>query len=81
MADEEKIVELGRHDPDVASVMSRLDRYHVEGRIKALTAIVQWDDGSYDVVCDTKNIGNLAYEGLVLQRFLIDLVGIKGGGR
>ena len=68
----EKIVELGRHDPTVESVITRL--YQNMSRIKGITAVVEWDDGSSDVCCDTKNITHLCFDKEILAMFIHGLI-------
>ena len=68
----EKIIELGRHDPSVKSVTTRLHR-HMD-RIKHITAIVEWDDGSSDVFCDTKDISLLCFDKEILARFIHGMI-------
>lgn len=73
---EEKIIELGRHDPTVESVVERLQR-HLK-RIKHITAVVEWDDGSSDVVCDTKDIAFICFDKEILAKFIQQEIGIRG---
>ncbi len=61
----DKVAELNRHNPSVESVVSRLDRY--EKKIKHITAVVEWEDGSSDVVHDTKDVSILCYELKILD--------------
>jgi len=65
------VVELGRQAPTVESVVSRLDR-HVD-RIKSITAVVTWDDGTTSVCHETKKTNRIAYEILALQRYAFGL--------
>jgi len=67
------IIELGRHRPSVESVVSRLDRH--QGRIKSISAVVEWDDGSYDVYHDDKSLENLSFDALILNKYALSLVG------
>lgn len=76
---DEKVVELGRHDPTVESVVTRLHR-HMD-RIKSITAVVQWDNGSYDVFFDTRDVSLLCYDRLILDKMLHGQVHDKGGDR
>lgn len=64
------IEELGRHEPTVASVVARLGR-HVN-RIKHITAVVEWDDGSCDIYGDAKTSGDIAWHQAVLTKKLMD---------
>ena len=64
------IVELNRHESDVPSVVSRLSR-HVD-RIRHITAIVEWDDGSADIYGDTKSAGDIAWHHALLSKKLYD---------
>ena len=64
----DKILELGRHDPSVESVTTRL--YQNMDKIKSITAIVEWFDGSYDVCCDTKDIAFLCFDREILSKFI-----------
>lgn len=73
---EEKIVELGAHDPSVESVIARLSRH--ADRIKHITAIVEWDDGSSDIFCDTKDLAIICYEKEVLGSFIQGEIRNKG---
>lgn len=59
-----KVIELGRHKPSVPSVIDRLDRH--QDKIKNITAIIEWDDGSSDVVHNTKEVQDLCYEKEIL---------------
>lgn len=68
----DKVIELGRHDPSVESVTTRL--YQHMGRIKHITAIVEWDDGSSDVCCDTKDMAFLCFDKEILSRFIHGLI-------
>lgn len=68
----EKIVELGRHLPSVESVVTRLHQ-HVE-RIKHITAVVEWDDGSSDVCYNTKDISLLCYDKEILTKCIHDKI-------
>ena len=68
----ERITELNRHDPSVESVISRLDRH--QGKITHITAIIEWDDGSSDVVYDSKDMQLLCYESVILNKYVGDLV-------
>ena len=63
----DKIIELGRHEPSVDSVIERLDRYR--GRINNITAIITWDDGSTEVVHDTKTLRDVGFESLFLNNY------------
>jgi hypothetical protein len=67
-----EVTELNRHDPDVPSVVSRLSR-HV-GRIKHITAIVEWDDGSCDIYGDTKSLGSISWHHTLLTKKLLEEV-------
>ena len=70
---EAEVIELGQHEPTAESVVTRLHR-HMD-RIRSITAIVQWDDGSYDVCCDAKPIEQLCFDRLVLDKSLMEHVG------
>lgn len=63
------IEELGRHDPTVASVVSRLAR-HVD-EIKDITVIITWDDGSCDVTGNIKENGEQAWHCALLAKKLM----------
>lgn len=69
----DKVIELGRHLPSVESVVSRL--YQHVARIKHITAIVEWDDGSSDVAYDTKDVANMCFEKEVLALKITSLIG------
>jgi len=72
----DKITELGAHKPSVTSVISRLDRH--QDKIKHITAIIEWEDGSGDIHHDTVGIETLCYDSVILNKYVADLV--SGGG-
>lgn len=49
-----KIVELGRHESSVGSVIERLDRH--QKKIKNISCVISWDDGSITTAGDNKDI-------------------------
>lgn len=67
-----KVFELGAHNPSVAVVITRLDRY--QGKIKHITAVIEWDDGSSDVVHNEKDIRELCYDSALLAAYVSDSV-------
>ncbi|MEW8315958.1 MAG: hypothetical protein AB2669_19955 [Candidatus Thiodiazotropha endolucinida] len=73
---EENITELGRHEPSVESVISRLDRH--QGEIAHITAIVEWNNGTCGVYHDSKSIPDMAYDLLLLQQYTQSHVIVKG---
>lgn len=68
----DKIAELNQHLPSVDSVIERLDRHR--GKIKSITAVILWDDDSMDICHDTKRLESMAYEHLLLGRYLQSLI-------
>ncbi len=77
---EADVIELGRHAPSVDSVISRLDRY--KGEIKSITAIIQWENGTFDVVGNDRPIPAWAYDRLILELHLQGMIHVcPDGGR
>ena len=68
----DNVVDLGNHLPTVDSVIERLGRHR--DRIASITAVITWDDGSMDICHDTKNLEEMAYEQLLLNRYLHSLI-------
>lgn len=64
----DKVVELGRHDPTVESVITRL--YQHMGRINHITAIIEWDNGASDVFYDTKELELLCLDSAILTKLI-----------
>ena len=62
------VVELGAHEPSVESVVSRLDRF--QDKIKHITVIVEWENGSSDVFYDTKDVSQLCFESVILNKVI-----------
>lgn len=66
----DNITELNAQDPTVESVIERLGRH--TKKIKSITAIVTWEDGSSSVCHDTKQTNRMAFDALVLQNYLLN---------
>ncbi len=66
------IIELGRHSPTPQSLATRLERY--KDRIKHVSAIVTWDDGSVELYCDEKSVGVMCHELKVFDLELSDIM-------
>lgn len=67
--DKNNIVELGRHDPTVKSVISRLNRY--EDKIKHITVFIAWDDNTHGVYGDSKSLALWNFDA-TLHRMHVD---------
>jgi len=65
----DNITELGNHDPTVESVITRL--YNNMDKIKSITAVVKWEDESSGVYYDTKCTSQMAFESVVLQKYIL----------
>ena len=70
-----KIVELNRHEPNVDSVCERLSRHR--NRIKSIIAVIEWDNGSYDVTHDTKSVESICFEAALLQKYAQSFIGYE----
>jgi len=68
----DKVKELNRHAPSVDSVIERLDRNRK--KIKSITAVIVWEDGSCDITHDTKSLPDLSYDSVLLNAYIQDLV-------
>jgi len=66
MAD--NLIELNRHDSTVGSVISRLHRH--QGRIKSITAIIEWDNETIDISCNAKKTRDFTYELAVFGNYV-----------
>jgi len=73
---DKKIFELGAHNPSVASVISRLDRH--QGKIKHITAIIEWDNETSDVTHDQRDTAGLCYDSALLSGYVNNLIYDKG---
>ena len=62
---EDNIQELGNHIPTVESIITRLHRHM--GRIKSITAVIQWDDGARQITDNDKPISELCFDATVLN--------------
>lgn len=71
---EENVVELSQHDVTVESVITRLHRHR--DRIKSITAIIKWDDGTADVVRSPHTAPEMAYDLLLLQKSALGMLDI-----
>lgn len=69
---EDNVEELDRHSPTVESVISRLGRF--QDKIESITVVVEWDNGHSDVFHDTKSVGDLAFDAVVLQKYVMSYV-------
>lgn len=69
---DKKVFELGAHNPSVASVISRLDRH--QGKIKHITVVIEWEDGSSDVVHDERDLPDMCYDAILINRYVGSLV-------
>lgn len=69
---DKKVIELNRHDPTVDSVIERLDRYRK--KIKHITVVLQWDEGSSDIFHDTVTIPDLSFDSLLLTKYVQGLM-------
>lgn len=69
---DKKVHELGAHNPSVASVISRLDRH--QGKIKHIAAVIEWEDGSCDVVHDEREVKDLCYDAILMDKYIGGLV-------
>ena len=56
---EDKVVELNRHEPTVDSVISRLDRH--KEKIKHINVIIEWEDGRCGIYGDSITLETLNY--------------------
>lgn len=66
----DKVVELGRHKPTTDSVIERIDRHR--SKIKGITAVLTYEDGSCDLTYNTKPLTELAYDALLLTTHVQD---------
>lgn len=71
MADD-KIVELGRHEPSVDGIIERLGRHRE--RISQITVIIEWDDGSSDIHHESREVSGLAYDSVLLNKYVQSLI-------
>ena len=63
-----EIIELGRADATVESVIQRLKMY--EDRIAGITCVITWDDGSVQVAGNRTKITNVAADALTLTDYV-----------
>lgn len=68
---EENVVELGQHGASVESVISRLVRH--QSSIKSITAVIQWDDNTADVVYSPKKTSEMAYDALLVHKTALEM--------
>lgn len=69
---DDNITELSNHAPSVESIVSRLDRH--QAKIKNITVVITWSDDSCDICHDERQLRDLSYDGLVLNKYLQDLI-------
>jgi hypothetical protein len=67
---DENITELANHSPTVESVISRLHRNM--GKIKGITAVIEWDDGTTQICFDTCQTDRLAFDSILIQKYIMD---------
>lgn len=68
----DNIKELNAHEPTVESVISRLVRH--KSRIKSITAIVEWENGTSGVYHEDKSLPHLSLELLIMQDYLLNIL-------
>lgn len=70
---DENVVELGKHEATVASVITRLHR-SME-KIKSITCVVEWDNENVDVVHDSRSVSSLIFDAKLLDLYASDILG------
>lgn len=67
---DDNIIELGTDYSTVETVITRLHRNM--DKIKSVTAIIEWRDGSSAVYHEKKLTRDMTYDALVLQNYLLN---------
>tara|TARA_R110000744_G_scaffold46911_5_gene103549 strand:+ start:19072 stop:19362 length:291 start_codon:yes stop_codon:yes gene_type:complete len=69
---DENVVELGRHEATVGSVITRLHRDL--DKIKSITAIIEWDNDIIDLVHDSRPVSSLIFDAKLLDTYVTDIL-------
>ena len=69
---DDKVIELGRHEPSVESIVSRLDRH--QHHMSSITAIITWNNGVVSTCTCSKSLADRAFEVKVLDMVLDDAI-------
>lgn len=72
----DNIAKFRKQGTSVERVVSRLDKH--QDQIESITAIVTWKNGNTDVCYNEKPTGDIAYESLLLQGYVINIISGDG---
>ena len=72
-----ELIELNNHaTTTVESIVARLSRY--VDKIDSITCIVRWDNETFDVTHNGKNIESLSHEMVLLQKYCMECADLLG---